>query len=590
MLGKEVAVLERVAVLKLARWVVVALLVLAPVPGSASRLAVRARTLLQVTAAEEGESVVVRGRLVDARMGSAAVDSGIAGAELALTLVQHHTGNGPTRIAVNANTGDDGRFQAPVERHRLHPGERTLHVEARYAGGARLGSAAAELLVDLDKPEVTLELSGVPKRLAGDAPGMTVDVAAHSGDLPRIGMAVQLTLDGKPLLALRTGPDGHAQGTLPLPQLGAPGPHVLRALAEPAPGWNAGMAEVRFERVQAVAVELTVQPGSPAQKCGARDGCLEGRVIAFDGPREGNGTVRGIPDAAVTLHADQRQLGALVTDADGHFAAVLHGDVLLRAFRPGPLGIVARAAVPRPYHEIGWSGIAVFDLAPPPEVLPWVYAVALVLIVGGLVARQAWRRRAERALIERLESGAAGLPLESVRRTGPGGEPGCRLRGRVVHGETGRGAPTRLTVQPLAGGPPAVEQVCKDGTFRIDSLAPGAYDLEALAADHEPLRLRLDLPHDGTWDGCELLPASCRAVVRGAYSQAVRRTSGRPVEWGKETAREASVRWTAGQRRRQEAVAAVELALYAGGDASERAAEAKSALTKAELPRDGVAP
>jgi hypothetical protein len=247
---------------------------------------------------------------------------------------------------------------------------------------------------------------------------------------------------------------------------------------------------------------------------------------------------------------------------------------------------VVRAQVPAPFHEIGWSPIAVLELRAPPSLSGWVYGAALLGLAGLAVAGRLRARRREKALLDQREADEAGLPSQAVRRVGDGGLESCLLRGCVVHGETGRAVAAQLLLTSAAGDALVAEIDCPDGLFHIDSLRPGHYRLYVRCIEHEVLALSVELPHDGTFDGCALLPASCRAVVRGSFAASVRRFTGRPIDWAVETPREVEPRWSGSVRRGQgevrDAVRKVERALYGAHTEPEVADAARKAVQQVE--------
>lgn len=486
------------------------------------------------------------------------------------------------RRVQTAHTGADGSFRATFARIAGGAADPAVRVEARFAGSPRFGLAALDIVSDLDKPEASVAVV-VPRRVLTDAPGVPVGVSVRMGDAPWSGVEVQWRIDDQPLLVVRTRGDGGADAVVPVGQFVGLGGHRVEARVAADGSSNGGAAVAHVELVAAVQVELAVQPGKPGAPCGADDWCVEGevRTVGF--------RAAPVPNAAVSLHADHQLLGTLVADGDGRFAAVLHADALRRLLAPGAVGLVARGWSPLPHHEVGWSKIAVIDLPPATEVLPALYAALLFALLGGAALRVWWRRRNERALLDQIETSAAGLPIETVRRVGAGGEPSCALRGRVLHGESGRGAAAQLAVRPAGAAKesaPAALVYAPDGAFRIDTLAPGRWQLDVRVDDHDDLHIDLALPHDGTYDGCDLLPRSCRALVRGAFSAAVRRASGRPVDWSRETPREAAPRWTVALRRGhgevRAAVHAIERALYGRAAARPSATAAQEALARVD--------
>jgi len=566
---------------------IVALVLLGwPSMARALRLALRARTDLRVQAAQEGGALVLRGELTDIRQRP------VSGQPLSFALVAPDPAQ-PGRTArhdLTATTGSDGRFEVKVKLTDLQvaaiPGEpavaqmRLVHIEARYAGTPQLGDASAETLVDLEKVDTTLELVLEPAQVATDSPQLDVQLRAAAGDMPWAAASIALAVDGKDLLVVRTAGDGRAFATLPIASLGTPGMHTLTARLDPGEQANGADVARRFALLAAVEVTLTLRPGGPGQRCAAGDWCVEGAVQAVAG-----GAKTPVPDAPVTLSAERRALGTLITDPAGRFAAVLHGTQIARLFPPGPVGLVARAHVPLPYHEIGLSQVAVLEVPPPPGLPGWLSGVPMLALAAAWFWRRWLARQRERALQAEAEATSAGLPSHAVRRVGEGGSVSCRLRGHLIHGETGWPAPGALTLHAEAPDARVLQFASEDGHFQVDP-GPGRYVLRVVCAEHEPLEIALELPHDGTYDGCELLPASCRAVVRGSFAAAVRRWTGRAVDWSTETPREIEPRWSGAVRRGQgdvrEAVRRVERALYGAKTESTDAAAARQAVARVD--------
>lgn len=542
-------------------------------PALALRIQLRARTELSLQATQDATGLRVNGRLVDSR--GTAVDH-------AHVQIQAVTGPGGL-LPLAAQTDAEGWFHALLPHDQLEAAVDLVHLEARFAGDPRLGEATAEQTVDLRKLESVLDVQVPAGPVLADGPPLDVQLEARSGELPISAAQVQVLVDGRQVVVVQTAGDGSAVASIPLAQIGGGGSHTIQARLAPSEQFNDASAVAHVDVRVALSVDLHVTPGVAGQSCGAGDWCLEGSVHALtaNGPQ-------GAADATVHLHADKHLLGNLVTHQDGRFAGVLRGPFVASLFAPGPVGLVARALSPAPFTEPGWSPIAVLDVPPPPELSGWFYGVPVLLLVAATVL-QRWRaRRRERSLLVRSEATLAGLPSEAVRRVGEIALPSCTLRGRVLHGETGRPAPAHLELksQDAAVATPIWSVQSADGPFDSGELPVGRYILSVHCAEHEPLRLPVDLPHDGTFDGCELLPSSCRAIVRGSFAASVRRWTGRGVDWGSETPRDVEPRWTGAVRRGhgevREAVRRVDRALYGARTESAVALSTRQAIDRVD--------
>ena len=558
-----------------------AVVALWPSLAHALRVQLRARTHIQVTVLPAGGELEVRGTLRDSR------DKPVANAALAVTVA----GSPPPatlhakREEMAVTTTEDGRFAVRVPLDSWLGADRLAHVEVQYAGDPSLGEASAETLFDLHKQDMSIEIRAQPAQLLNDTGDLELTAELRSGDLPLSALEVQWSVDGKPMVVSRSDGDGLARAVLPATALGAPGPHTVAAHVPGSEQVNEAEATTRVDLVGAVQVELAQHAGSQKNACAAAgaqltatDWCLQGRVQTAR-----QGAWRPVHNAAVSLHMERHLLATLTTDADGRFFAVARGEALARLFPPGAVGLVARAQVAEPWHEIGWSPVVSLEIPAPPELASWFYAVPLLAVIVAVVL-QRWRaRRRELALQAWREASSAGLPDEQVRSVAPG-EPSCRLRGRVVHGETGRPCPSVMTLRSRDHADQIIETAVAHGYFDIADVPPGRYLWQVLADEHLSLEVALELPHDGLYDGCELLPPSCRAVVRGTFSASVRAWAQKPVDWTRETPRDVEPRVKTAIRRGhgdlRDAVRRVERALYGRRTDPETAEAARSALDR----------
>lgn len=549
------------------------------------RVQLRSRTHLSLESAQRDGGLALRGLLTDSQ------GRPVAAAAIALHLVVPKQGALPGEAQIASDlvgyTDTTGRFETVFAVKHADSEQTLVHVEAHFAGTAMYGAADSEQLFDLAKADATLELKLPAAQMTTETAELDVEVLANSGDLAVVDTPIELQVDDRAVLVVRTAADGRAHAILTLAQLGDAGVHRVRASIGQDTPYNPAQAEQRLEVTVAVRIEITAKHGDADQPCGERDWCVDGTVQALHGKLPAP-----IADATVTLHADKHLLGTLVANKQGRFAAVLRAEQLGKLFAPGAISLVARAQVPLPFHEIGWSPLIALEIEPPAGLSAWWYSVPIALLSLGAVLQRLLARRREKSLLAQQEATQAGLPAEVIRRAGAGGEPSCAVRGRVLHGEHGRGASGEVSISRAISDNSAevASAVARaellDGRFAFADLSPGKYRLRAACQEHELLEIEFELPHDGLFDGCELLPASCRAVVRGSFAWSVRRWTGKAVDWGRETPREIEPRVAQALRRghgeARDAVRHVEKALYGARTDVDEAAAAKLALARVD--------
>lgn len=524
---------------------------LQPMRGDALRLQIRARAKVEAQVFSRGTDVVVRGRVRDAR------GRGISGVSVALSLTPPTAGPGGVGVHASARTGHTGHFEATWPRAKVPLRKEKTRVRAVFAGSPSHGAAKHDFVAHVGRPIADLEVEVHPARVTTDLKEVRISAFVGLVGVPQQGRDVLLTLDGVRVKSLSTQADGWAELRMPVSQLLPAGLHTLRVSTPDGHHINGRSVDVPVEVLHALAVTLRISSG-PCDEGGT---CIEGEVRSHRGSKQ----TAPVAGASITLHAERRRLGTLQAGSDGRFAARLRADVLAESFAPGAIGIVAEVRVAAPYYEVGWSPVIAVDVPPPSSPSEWLYGVFLLLVAAGFGLRRMGDLRRERALAKDLEAQAAGLPVNHVRHIG-GAEAtaagGRAFRGVVLHGETGRPLPALLVLS----GPDNHEIEASTGRFDVRDLAAGKWQVIVRAPEHEVLTLALSVPHDGTYDGCELLPHSCRAVVRGRFSAMIARHTGRAVDWRVETPALVEARWMRKRRRGhgaiRGAVNATDAALY----------------------------
>lgn len=529
-----------------------------PSAASAARLRVQARVRIALQIEESGGRILVRGRLSDVR------DQPVSGAAVALEIVPVGA-VGAERLAPEsersavARSNASGRFEHGFARLSLPPGQIDVAVAARFSGDGRFAAADAQIDGSLGVPTPTLRLQVRPAAARSDEPGFSAVVNLEVGDLPLPGRVIELRIGAEVVATAATDALGEARFELEPATVGRLGPMQLSARAPSDGSFGAAEASTTIQLEAAVRVSLEVATSGGSPQCDEDVVCLQG-VVSVVQP---DGTLRAPTAAAVHLHAERTRLGALRADPSGRFEARLRRDVLMDLFPPGPIGVVAEVVVGEAFHPPGWSEVVAIDVPPRPSPFAAIYGALIAALIGAFVWRR-WRdRRVERQAADDLAASSAGLPPVAVRSLGTGGD-GMRIRAVVIHGEHGGVLGARVTLEQP--GTPATVVDADDGRVRFVGLQPGPASLTVDAPGHELLLVELTLPHDGTFDGCELLPTSSRAAVRGSLSARIGAASGRPVDWSRETPRRAEPRWLAARRRGhariRAAVRAVEDALY----------------------------
>ncbi len=535
-------------------------LALVATEAEAARLRVQARTRLELALEQVEGRVEVHGHLRDS------LGRGIKDATVVVSIRANEEGNavqsGQAEPQAGAEaavrTGGEGAFRHAVSRLLLPAGEQ-LRVGAVFAGDPRLAGSEASAQLTPGQAPVRLRLRVQPEAPATDDGTLTVEVDAAVGGVPVAGATATLEVDGRHAALLHLDDAGSAAVALGPALWRRPGARELRLVLPPTEQTAETTFTLTVPVTLALRVELDALGGAgEAVACADDRVCLRGRVLAW---REGADPVPA-PAAQVVLHGGGARLGEVTTDQEGRFAAHLRHDALQELFGPGPLGLVAEAALDEPWCAPAFSPVIAVDVPPPTSPVALAYPsllAALLLVLAVRAGRRAWLRR--RGIDAEVQI-AAGVRLDALR-PGTGHELDA-VRGKVLDGEHGRPLAARVLLE--AGGQVLRDVQTADGAFEWRAVPAGTFVLRVEAAGHQALALEVALPHDGALDGCTLLPTSLRALLRHALSRRIAQATGRALDWARETPRSAEARWLGARRRghvaSRAAVQATEVALY----------------------------
>lgn len=529
-------------------------------PALAARIRLQARTQLEVHAEQVQSELRVRGRLFELRGG------GVAGASISVQPVDADGGTRPfgaasadgghvpaLPLASVVRTDAGGRFEAVFPRILLPSDRESVQVKIVFAGDPGHARSDAALEVRLGQAAARLELSAEPARLTTDVAGTRLHVRGQVGSLPLAGRLVAIRIDHVEFANATLDEQGEAELDLPTASLVPKGVHTVIAELPPRADVAAASARLSVEVLGALRLSWHLHPtrsgGVPSEAAAARLGagcgedtiCLEGSAAIADG-RGGSIPASG---AVITVHAARTRLGSVIASADGAFVVRLRLPVLAELLPPGPVGLVAEAELAEPWISPGWSEVVAIDVPRPVATLELIYGAILALLLVGLgwrLLRAHWRERRAALELAKVDAG-----LTTTMRAGHGQER-LRLRGRVRDGELGRPLPAALTLR--GPGERSVQLATEDdGGFDFGELGAGGFRLTVEAEGHAQLEVVLEIPHDGAFDGCQLMPVSLRAVARHALSARVAAASGRGIDWSNETPRSAEPRWLAARRR-----------------------------------------
>jgi hypothetical protein len=525
---------------------------------------VRSRTRVEASAALARGRLVVRGRLLDA------ADAGVADEALRVDI-----GEGARAARLDVRTDAEGVFTATAP---WDAGVSEAALRVTWEGNPAYAPTTFAARLPVARAPVELTLTLQPAAVRSAAPRLGWRVAGRMGGAPLDGIAVTVELDDAAAGRAVADAQGVATGAVAVPRGTPGGAHTLRARAVDAAGTVLGSAVRRWR----FAVDARVELGPVAvEPCREAPICLGGRVEAVHGA-----DAAPLPGAIVRLYRAGSDVPIATTRGDGegryHFALTASA-LRSAADTAASVATVLARADGLPGVDPAWSPRLDVPLPPPARVPDAAWAGVLGLMALAVLWRGVLRWRRRRRRDARSARSNAGLPDAPVRLADAAGDP-ARLSGVLRHGETGRALPATLILRPADGAAGVRERrlVVADGRFAVPGLEPGAWQLTVEAEEHAPLTLTLTIPHDGRFDGCELLPVSHRAEVRQRFADAALRWSGRRVDWRRETPRAAEPRLARslrrGHRELREAVHAVEEALYGPRTSADVARRADAAV------------
>jgi len=476
-------------------------------------VSVKARTEIRLKPIRKDydSSYVVSGRLVDRFSGE-----GLGHEPVELEIAGQ---------SVRTMTQDDGEFSVRV----AAPGGKQ-DIDVRFAGSELLDPAQIRLDdVDVDKNPVDLSIS-----TTAEAGGVRITVEATAADV-RIELPIELRVgpalaDAKDLRRVGTMSAGGAPFVLTRAAAGGPGQHRVRAVFAGDAVYNPADADATIELGTQTTTTLVLR----SRKVDFEDDVVAtGRVVDEDGA--------GVDRAAVALIADDRRIAETVTGRDGNYRFRVEAGVIGQ----GESQLQSKVEPTEGWMRGSASEILQVEIAAPQPV-PLAYTLAAfaltALVAAGFLAARSrpWQKLrrgrrgddGERAPADVPAEPAAGLELarpslvSTLRRPGDHGFSGIvrdAVRRRPLAG-------ARVVVRRGDDGQEA--ETGPDGSFGLESFAPGEWRAEVTMAGHVTERFGLTVPHRGELRGVRVDLMPVRERIFSLYKRAALPLLPDPARWG----------------------------------------------------------
>ncbi len=440
---------------------------------------VRAESRIELRTEREAGRVIVIGVLRD--------DLGEQLADREVTLHAQSTDGvrGERRTVRTDETGQlRAEFALPVGAYRLG---------ATFAGDADHERVEVERALDLDRADVRLRVN-VPAhgRLRLDVPEHVIDILAESA-AGGAGLRVELADElGRTLGTGTTDPEGRLRFVVRSDQLGPPaaGRLVARGAADALRA--DAQTEVPVVRVSPTRLILAlahsrVQVGEQLR--------AHGRLTDHAG--------RPLPREAVGLFDRSEHLATVLTDESGAF------DVRVEATHEGVRELVARYDSDAPWRESSASTVVRVEVASTSgRPLGWLFGTMGLTALALLWLGSRGRKRPALA------------PPQGPTPRSAGVVAGQR-RGRADRADLGGTVLDVRDDEPVAGARVSISrggaadsfratESAQAGSFALEDLPPGAYELRIEAAGYSHCAHSLVIPHRGEWSAIRVRLDSLR--------------------------------------------------------------------------------
>ncbi len=448
--------------------------------------------------------VMVTVRLVDSDLGE-----GIEGKDVSLSILRF----GQVVFRATRRTSKKGSAQFLVPYRK---GEYELKLG--YTGDSLYTAAQpAQSMVDLSKEAIQLTLTAPPRMDVGGRPQPVIIAAKHHSPIPGLTITLRARRDGRVVWKRsgQTAPNGALRLQLAPRTLGGPGELLLEARSTATKDYNAARTSQRLFLVTSTRVTLALSRSKARQDVSVT---ARGEVTDATGPVSGG---------VVQIVGAGRRLATAGTGKDGRYSV----SVSLRHVPLGHLALRARFVPRTAWRRASRSRKVLLVIEPPKPIPAWYFlvpAAATVLFLLGILAvrRKPWRawrqrlherketRREARGGIElgkrRSLRSLFAVDLQSVNGTVLDLQDGVPLAGGTVYLRSPDGSREPLQCRTAA-----------DGTFAIQQVPDGTYNLLVTAPGWIPQSRLVTVPHRGELHGLMVRLLSVRRRVMDIYAGAV---------------------------------------------------------------------